>query len=97
MGVNTRELPRLSRIGDTPVLIMPGQTTKITGTLFDENAWADAVKHVRSGQAALTDTIRMSYEGGGVFWKSSFYYAAVVRFNATSTPPRFLIVSAEGN
>jgi len=97
MGTSTRPLPELLRGGDSKVLIMPGQTVTVTRTLFDENAWPDVVKHVRSGQAVLTDTIRMSYQGGGVIWKSSFDYTAVFRFNATSTPPRFLTVSAEGD
>jgi hypothetical protein len=82
MGTSTRPLPELLRGGDSKVLIMPGQTVTVTGTLFDENAWPDVVKHVRSGQAVLTDTIRMSYQGGGVIWKSSFDYTAVFRFNA---------------
>lgn len=97
IGANTRELPRLARIGDARVLILPGQSTTVTGTLFDDDAWPGAVEQVRSGQAALNDAVSMSYRGGGLVFKSTFHYSAVVRYNATSTPPRFLIISAEGD
>ena len=77
--------------------LMPQETADITGRVVDPPG-QQLVSEILAGRSQLTVSIRVAYEpGGGLWWKSHYYYLLRSGFTTQAYPPGFTIISAEAN
>jgi len=75
----------LKTVSEASIFLMPGAVVTLFGD-FPGNHIVP-IRDVLSGDAVLTDTIRISYEpSGAIWWNSKYFYEARLQFLALKRP-----------